>query len=799
MQSFWQDLRYGAYIFWNNPMSTLVAILTLALGIGANTAIFSVVNAVLLRPLPYPDSARLVRLWESNQEANLPRFSVSFANFVDWQEQNQVFEKMAAYREDGFNLTSGDEPERLKGARVTAGFFSMIGVLPTAGRAFLDEEDRAGAGRVVIISQTLYKRRFATEKNPLGQQLQIDGAPHTIVGIMPDGFNFPQNEAELWVPYALTEAQGNREAHFLRVIARLKPNVEIEQARTDLNTIAEGLEQAFPATNKGWRVTMLSLHESISGDVRLALFVLLGAVGLVLLIACANVANLMLARATSRSKEMAVRAALGASRARLIRQLLTESLLLSLLGGIGGVLLASWGIGLLVSLNPTNLPRLNEVQVDASMLAFTLGVSLLTGLLFGSAPAWQATRRKMHDSLKDGSRSTTGSGRRIGNVLVIVEVALALMLMIGAGLLIRSFLLLREVQPGFNTAQTLTFELNVSLSKYATGDRRSAVIKQAVERLSALPGADFVGVTHRLPLKGNSGTSFHIEGQPPPSSPAEKNVNYRSVSGDYFQALGMTLLRGRTFTADESWQSSGAVIINQALARRYWPDQDPLGQRIKLGPQRRWLTIVGIVADVKESGLDQEAEGGLYLPYVEWPVPSVTFVIRTTNDPLGLAAAVRREIQTVDQEQAVSNISTLERLMDETVAQPRFNTLAFLLFAATAVLLSALGIYSLIAYTVSQRTREIGIRMALGAQPIEVLRLVIRQGMGLALAGVGIGLVAAFALARMLRTLLFNVSASDLTTYTLMAILLTGVALVACLVPARRATKVDPMIALRAE
>jgi putative ABC transport system permease protein len=799
MQTFLQDLRYGARILLKNPLSTWVAVITLALGIGANTAIFSVVNALLLRPLPYPDSGKLVRLWESNEEANIPSFSVTYPTFLDWREQNQVFTEMAAYREDGFNLTGRSEPERVIGARVTADFFSMLGVNPVNGRAFLPEDDRPGEGRAVILSQEFYKRRFAAETNAVGQQLQIDGQPHTIVGIMPKGFNYPQTETELWIPFALDAAQYNREAHFLRVIARLKPGVGIDQARADMKNIAEGLEQAYPVSNKGWRVTMLSLHESISGNVRLGLFVLLGAVGLVLLIACANVANLMLARATSRSKEIAVRAAMGASRVRLIRQLLTESLLLSLIGGVGGLLLASWGIGLLVSLNPTNLPRLNEIHIDPQMLVFTLAVSLLTGLIFGTAPAWQATRNKLNETLKDGSRSSTGTGRRLGNMLVIVEVSLSLMLMIGAGLLIRSFLQLREVDPGFNAAQTLTMELNLSLSKYAKAEQRATLVRQAIERIAELPGVKSVGVTHRLPLKGNSGSGFSIEGQPPPTSPSDKSTNFRSVSADYFQALGMTMLRGRTFTASENWETSGAVIINQALARLHWQDQDPLGQRIKMGPQRPWLTVVGIVADVKESGLDQDAEGGLYLPYIERPSASMTLVIRTTSDPLTLAAAVRNQIQTVDKDQAVSNISTLERLLDETVAQPRFNTLALLIFATTALLLSAIGIYSVIAYTVSQRTREIGIRLALGAQPRDVLRMVVRQGMGLALAGIGTGLLAAFALARLLKSLLFNVSTSDLITYIIMAMILTGVALVACLVPARRATKVDPMIALRYE
>jgi putative ABC transport system permease protein len=799
MQTLLQDLRYGARMFMKNPMSTVVAIITLALGIGANTAIFSVINAVLLRPLPYPDSGQLVRLWESNLEANIPSFSVTYLTFLDWREQNQVFTEMAAYREDGFNLTGAAEPERVIGARVTSDFFSMLGVNPTTGRAFLPEEDRPGQGRVVILSQEFYKRRFAAGTNAVGEQLQIDGQPHTIVGIMPAGFNFPQTETEVWIPYALDPAQYNRQAHFLRVIARLKPGVVIDQALADMNNIAAGLEQTYPDSNKGWRVILLSLHESISGNVRLALYVLFGAVGLVLAIACANVANLLLARATSRSKEIAVRAALGASRLRLVRQLLTESMLLSLIGGVCGLLLASWGISLLISLNPTNLPRLNEIQIDKPILGFTLLISLLTGLIFGSAPAWQATRNRLNETLKDGSRSSTGSGKRLGNILVIVEVSLALMLMIGAGLLIRSFIRLREVDPGFNAAQTLTMELNLSLSKYPKAEQRAGLVKQAVERIGELPGVESVGVTHRLPLKGNSGSGFVIEGQPPPTSSTDNGTNFRSVSADYFQALGMTLVSGRTFTAKENWESSGAAIINETLARRSWPDQDPLGQRIKMGPQRPWLTVVGIVADVKESGLTEAADSGLYLPYIERPSASMTLVIRTTSEPLALAAAVRNQILTVDKDQAVSNISTLGQLLDQTVAQPRFNTLALLIFAATALILSALGIYSVIAYTVTQRTREIGIRLALGAGRRDVLAMVIRQGMGLALAGVGIGMIAAFALNRLIANLLFNVSTSDLTTFLVMPLILTGVALVACLVPARRATKVDPMVALRYE
>ncbi len=791
-----QDLRYGVRMLLKHKGFTLIAIITLALGIGANTAIFSVVNAVLLRPLPFPEPERIVRLWESHPPTNLPQFSAAFPNFLEWRSQNRVFAQMAAYREDGFNLMAGDEPKRATGARVTMDFFSTLGVLPARGRAFLPQEDAPGGERVVILSHTLWQQAFGGDQQLVGRRVNVDGQPHTVVGIMPPGFHFPQQEVELWLPYAL-DPQSSRAAHFLRVIGRLRPGATIEQARAEMETIAVRLEQAYPDTNKGWRVFMLPLHEAISGQMQRPLYVLLGAVLFVLLIACANVANLLLSRNAAREREIAIRSALGAGRGRILRQLLTESLLLAMAGGAVALLFAAWGVKLLTTLGPRDIPRLSEAAIDNRALGFTLAVSLLTGLIFGLAPAWQRTRLNLNAALKDGARTVGGGGQRLRQSLVVTEIAFALLLLIGAGLMLKSFARLQQVTPGFDPERCLTMEINLSPTKYARAEQRTAFMQQALERLKALPGVEFAGATHRLPLRGNSGMGFQIEGRPAPPSGQSLNANFRLITPDYFRAMGTPLVAGRTFTEEEAWQRPSAVIINQALARRYWPDEDPLGKRIKSGGQENpWLTIIGIAADVKESGLNSDTEGGLYVPNV---ASRMTLVLRTGPEPLSLAAAVSAELRRIDPEQAVSGISTLEQLMNETVAQPRFNTLLLALFALLALLLAAVGIYGVISYAVAARTQEIGIRMALGAQASDVLKLVVGQGMKPVAIGLGLGLIAALGLTRWLKTLLFGVEATDPLTYAVISALLALVALLACYLPARRATRVDPLIALRCE
>jgi putative ABC transport system permease protein len=791
-----QDLRYGARMLLKSKGFTAVAVLTLVLGIGANTAIFSVVNAVLLRPLPFPEPERIVRLWESHPPTNLPRFSAAFPNFLDWRSQNHVFTQMAAYREDGFNLQAGAETNRVNGTRVTVDFFSVLGVKPAAGRNFTPQEDAPGGERVVILSHALWQQSFGGDPQLVGQQLKVDGQPHTVVGIMPPGFRFPQDDVELWLPYALDPNSGRGGSNFLRVMGRLEPGATLAQARAEFETIAVRLEQAYPDTNKGWRVFMLPLHEAISGQMQRPLHILLGAVLFVLLIGCANVANLLLSRNAAREREMAIRAALGAGRGRIVRQLLTESLLLAILGGAGALLLAAWCVKLLATLGPRNIPRLNEAALDLPVLGFTLAVALLTGLIFGMAPAWQHARLNLNTTLKEGARMAGGSARRLRQLLVVAEIAIALLLLIGAGLMLKSFLRLQQVAPGFDAQHALTMELNLAPARYAGIEQRTAFLQRVMERLKALPGVEVAGATHRLPLRGNSGTGYRIEGHPAPLSGGNDRINYRVVTPDYFRAMGTPLVAGRTFTEEEAWQKPGAVIINQKFQRRHWPDENPLGKRIKLsGPEP--LTIVGVAADVKESGLSADTEAGIYVPYVQMPARQMTLVLRTGPEPLSLAAAASASVRQIDAEQAVSGISTLENLLSETVAQPRFNAGLLALFALLALLLAAVGIYGVMAYAMAQRTQEIGLRMALGAQPRDVVKLVVGQGMKLVASGLALGLIAALGLTRWLKTLLFDVEVTDPLTYAMIAVLLAAVALVACYLPARRAAKVDPLVALR--
>ena len=793
-----QDLRYGVRMLLKNPGFTAVAVLTLVLGIGANTAIFSVVNTVLLRPLPFKEPDRLVRLWESNSPNNLAYFSVAYLTFLDWRNQNQVFSEMGAYREDGFNLFAGSEPKRISGARVTSDFFSVLGIQPALGRAFLPAEDAPGGERVVVLSHGLWQRSFGGDPQLVGRQVSINGQSYTVIGIMPAGFQYPFEDTGLWMPYALDPAKGDRVSHFLRVIGRLKPGVTLPQARAELEGIAVRLEQAYPDTNKNWRVSMMSLHDSISGQIETTLYVLLGAVGFVLLIACSNVANLLLSRNAAREREIAIRAALGAGRGRIVRQLLTESLLLAIAGGAGAIFVASWGIKALVAFGPRNLPRLNDVSLDGSVLGFTLLVSVLTGMIFGLVPALQRSKLDLNSALKDGGRTAGGGARKLRHLLVVSEVAFALLLLVCAGLMLKSFVRLQQVAPGFEPEKSLTMEINLVPAKYAKLNDLTSFLQQTLDRIKTQPGVTFAGAAHRLPLQGNSFMGFTVEGRPPASANETPSANYRSITPDYFRAIGSTIVAGRTFTEEEAWQKGGAVIINQTLQRKYWPNEDPVGKRLKrLGPNGELLTIVGVAADMKESGLDSETEGGIYLSYITAPAAKMVLVMRTSIEPLSLAAAVSAEIQRGDREQAVSNISTLGRLLNETVAQPRFNAFLLALFALLALLLAAVGIYGVIAYSVSQRRRELGIRMALGAGRNDVLRLVVGQGMKLTGLGLAFGLLASLGATQLLKTLLFGVSVTDPLTYASIIALLAGVAFLACYLPARRAARVDPLVALR--
>jgi len=778
-----------------------VAVIALALGIGANTAIFSVVNTVLLRSLPYDDPDRLMVVKE-NKLPQFPEFSVSPGNFLDWQKQNASFEKLAAVQGSSYNLVTGDaEPERLDGARVSAGLFEMLGVKPVQGRTFLEEEDQPGHQNVVVLSSNLWKRRFGSDPNIIGQSITMSAASYSIIGIMPPSFQFPDRNSELWTPIAFTAAQAQQHgSHYVSVFGRLKPGVTTEQARTEMSAIAARLAEQYPSSNAGWSTIVVPMQEFEVRDIKPALLVLLGAVAVVLLIACANVANLLLARSTARQREIALRTALGASRRRVVRQLLTESVLLAVVGGGAGLLLAAWGTQSLLALAPEDLPRVKDVALDGRVLGFTLLVTLITGIVFGLVPALQASRPNLNETLKEGGRGTTGGRHRIRSSLVITEVALALVLLVGAGLLIRSFIRLQQVNPGFNTKNAMSANVALPGRKYPNSDQHLTFFTQLIEKIAALPGVVAVGASQSLPIQGDYLVGFTIQGRPPNPPGEDKSTNYYAVTPDYFRAMGIPLLRGRLFTKQDSKNAPRVAVINETMARTYFPDEDPIGKGISLSQgTEAFREIVGIVGDVKQYGLAQPTTLQTYEPYLQMPFSSVTLVVRTEGNPAALSGPIRSEVLALDKEQPVSRIRTLDQIISGSVQQQRFTMLLLGVFAAVALILAAVGLYGVMSYAVTQRTHEIGIRMALGANTGNVLRLVVGHGMLLALIGVFIGLAGAFAFTRLISKLLFAVSTTDPVTFAGISVLLTGVALVACLVPARRATKVDPMVALRHE
>ena len=811
MTSILQDLRYGVRVLWNAPGFTLVAILALALGTGANTAIFSVVNAVILRPLPYESPNQLVRVGGENLRTGHRMGSFSPQDFYDWQMRNRVFESIAAY--DGWSpaLTGTGEPERLEAARVSASFFSILRAQPVLGRAFLPGEDQPGNNMVAVLSHALWQRRFGSDPAIINRQITLNGASYTVVGVMPASFETPRftnailAEPELWAPFAPNLKDWTRDGRAVdAAVARLKPGVTLEQAAGEMKRIAAELEQQYPKSNTGQSVSVASLHESLVGKSRTALLVLLCAVGFVLLIACANVANLLLARAATRQKEIAIRTALGARRRRIVRQLLTESVLLAAVGGGLGLLLALWATDLLVARASDTIPRLSGAGVDAHVLVFTLIVSLLTGIAFGIAPALQASKPDLNEMLKEGGRTSAlgGRGRRVRSLLVVAEVAVSLVLLIGAGLLLRSFLRLQEVKPGFDPEHTLTLEMFLPGIKYPEDYQHIAFYEQVLKRTRELPGVEAAGVVSVLPAAENyDRIGFSVEGEPPPPPGEGPDADRYMISSGYFQALAIPLQSGRQFDERDAADAQPVVIINETLARRYWSNPvDALGKRVRVGDEGRpWRTVVGIVGDVKQYGLDTPSTMQVYLPHQQSPSQQMTLVVRAGGDPSSLTAAVRNEIWAFDKDQAVYNIRTMEQVLSKSIAQRRFNMLLLGVFAMVALLLATVGIYGVISYSVTQRTHEIGVRMALGAQGSDVLRMVVGQGMLLAVIGVGLGLVAAFALTRVISSLLFNVSATDPVTFAGISILLTAIALVACYIPARRATRVDPMVALRYE
>jgi predicted permease len=808
IEELWQDLSYGARMLLKSPGFTAVAVVTLALGIGANSAIFSVIDALLLRQLPYRDPDKLVQVWETDVKRGRNAMNASYPNFADWRDQNHVFEQIAAYSGDWFVLTGTDGSERIQGAIVSPSFFSMLGIKPMEGRVFLPEEDHPNKVFSAVISERLWRRRFNSDPHIIGKTVGIEDKSFTVIGVVAGVTDLYEmaNDTELWLPISFGIAFNTRDGHYLNVMARLKPGVSREQAQANMDVIAGALAAQYPDANKDHGMRLVPLQEQILGDFKLALLVLLGAVAIVLLIASANVANMLLARAGSRRREIAIRIALGAGRFRLIRQLLTESLLLSIFGGAIGLLLALYGVYLLVTFGPADLPRAKEIAVDGSVLGFTLAVSLLTGVIFGLAPALQASRPDLNETLKDSGRIATGSAghRRVRSLLVVSEIALSLVLLVGAGLLMRSFVKLRAVDPGFNPQNSLVGRISLTRSKYGTKASVIAFYDQFLDKIKSLPGVQSVAIRSYIPIaakEGYANRSFFIEGRLVDLA-NQPQAFYNRVSPDLFHTMGIPIQRGRPFDRQDVITAQNVIIINETLARRDFPGEDPIGKRItsRDNPKEEdWATVVGIVKDTIPRALDSDPVAEMYVPFAQQPASSMAFIIRTISKPEGLIAAVRQTAQSLDKDQPLYSVRTLESVMSEAVAEPSFRMFLLGIFALMALVLAMVGIYGVMSYSIAQHTHEIGIRMALGAQGSDVLKLAIGYGMTLTFVGVGIGLVASFALTRVMSQLLFDVKPTDPLTFTVIVLLVIGVALLACCLPARRAMKLDPIIALRCE
>jgi putative ABC transport system permease protein len=805
METLFQDLRYSFRMLAKKPAFTAIVVFVMALGIGATTAIFSVVNAIVLRPLPYQNPDRLVMVWMDNRKLGIDQDWHSYPNYLDYRDHNQTFETIAAFNNRSFNLTGIGEPERVLAVWSTANLFPLLGVAPAHGRTFNEEEETPGKDRVAVISDGLWKRRFGGDPGILNQPIQLNEQSVQVIGIMPPGFHFPQKDTEMWVPIALNERQrAARNSISYKAIGQLKPGVTLAQARADMSAIAASLVERFP-DQAGYGANLVALHEQVVGNVRVALWVMLAAVGFVLLIACANVANLLLAQAAVREREIAIRTALGASRWRIVFQLLTESSVLALVSGGLGLLVAWWGLKALISLSPADIPRLDQVHISTGVLGFTLGVSVLTGLIFGLVPALQASKLDLAESLKEGGRgSTTGMhGSRVRNLLVIAEVALSIVLLIGAGLMIKSFINLQHFNLGFNPERLLTLQVSLAGSKYRDGNQAANFYKQVLERVANTPGVESVGAISTIFLsKTPNSTNFTIENRPPVPDAENIEVPLDAVSLNYFRTMGIPLLAGRDFDERDVDGTLPVGIINDTFARRFFPNEDPVGKRYVYGrpaPDNPWITIVGIVGDMRRTGFDSEVRPETFLPHGQFRARSMTMVVRASGNPTNLAGTIRNQIWEVDKDQPISQIRTMQETLGEMMAQRRFNMLLIGIFAAVALILASVGIYGVISYAVTQRAHELGVRMALGAQPRDVLKLILGQGMLLALIGVVIGIVASLALTRFMATLLYGVSATDPLIFALIGATLSGTALVACFVPALRATKTDPMIALRQE
>ncbi|MEN3332077.1 MAG: hypothetical protein V7641_1442 [Blastocatellia bacterium] len=809
-----QDIGYGARILLKHPGFTFIAVFTLALGIAANTAIFSVVKSVLLRPLPYAQADRLLQLHFYAPSIDHEQTWIAARDVADFQAQSQSFAGVGLYGYAMLNLSQDSLPEAIYGLRVSAELLPTLGVTPALGRYFTSEEDQLGRNHVIILSDDLWRRRFAADPEIIGRSVQLSQEKYTVVGVMPPGFNFPLNmpttaklpsqQMGYWYPLGMDINKLNRNDAGYGAVARLKPDITIEQAQAELSQIAGRLARDYPQTNTDREVRLVSLNDQVVGDVRLTLLILLGAVGTVVLIACANIANLLLVRADGRRREMAIRQSLGASRLRLIQQTATESLLLALAGGVIGVLFAHLTLPLLLSLSPQAIPRLIETRLDVGVLGFALAVSGFAGLLCSIAPAWRAARGNLNEDLKQTCGTASGKRGAFGPALIVTEVALALILTLAAGLLLNSYLRLSNMDPGFRADQVLAAVVLVPKSRYTDVPSKIEFFRRVIERVSALPGVESVAATDSLPFSGQSGSDqVRIEGRPPVATlDASLQAEMSAVTTDFLQTLGIPLLRGRFFNEHDTAKSPPIVVISEAAAQSYWPGEDALGKRLSIGlsdDQGGWRQVVGIVQSTRNAGLDQPQRPHLYMPVEQFPSPANFLLVRSALPSANLARAVREEVAAVDKDQPVFLTASLQDWVADSLARRRFSMLLLGLFGMLALGLAGVGVYGVVSYAVAQRTREIGIRMALGATTRGVLRLVVRQGMMPVLLGVFIGLSGAFALAGLLRSLLFGVSATDPLTFTLVAGLLGSVALLACYLPARRATKVDPMIALRHE
>ncbi|MFY9608430.1 MAG: ABC transporter permease [Blastocatellia bacterium] len=797
------DIRYAARTLFKRRLFALVAVLTLALGIGANTAIFSVVNAVLLSPLPFEKPDELSMIWGKTAAANLYQQPVSVPDYRDLKEQNHVFEQITATRGQAFNLTGGDEPERITGVRASVNLFSLLRVRPILGRDFLESEGVAGAEPVVIVSHDLWQQRYGSDPNLIGRALNIDGKSYTVIGVLPPGIYYPAPDTSVYVPLITQPNEVARGARFLRVIGRLKEGVSFSEARAEVDTIAGRLAEQYPDSNSTFAFDLVPLHEQVVGRVRPALMVLLGAVGCVLLIACANVANLLLARAASRRTEFAIRSALGASRVQLIRQMLTESVLLSLLGGALGLLLAIWGVPALIGISENSIPRAAEVGINLRVLGFTALVSLASGIVFGIVPALRSSSKPTTDALREGRRGTTGSvlHQRLLSGLVVSEVAIALVLLTAAGLMIRSFLSISKVSPGFNPKGVLTLGIGLS-SRYPDIQKQASFYESLLAKVRAMPGVESAASTIRIPMLGfNASTSFTIQGRPVPSG-SEPTADYRAVTGDYFKTLGIPLLKGRDLTERDNKDAPEVIVINERLAEQFFDGEDPIGKRIQIFPDpTRWREVVGVVGDVRLIGLDADINPTVYVPMPQNPYPAalrnVFLVVRTEGEPKNLVASIRGELRSLDRDVPIAQVKTLEEIVSGSLSQRRLSMSLLVVFSVLAGMLAAGGIYGVMGYIVAGRTHEIGIRMAMGAQQAEVLRMILGDGAKLTAIGVGIGLGAALALTRVLSSLLYGVSAADPATFAAISLVLACVAMLASYIPARRAARIDPMEALR--